>query len=88
MTRSAETGNLSMFLHDDYLTANAPAKLVLCLTGRLEYGLFVEKPLRHLGGGTRARSNGRVACHVGMLMPTLATRATLKIRMCADAWRG
>ena len=22
-------------------------------------------------GGTRARSNGRVACHVGMLMPTL-----------------
>ncbi len=38
-------------------------------------------------GGTRARSNGRVACHVGMLMPTLGharyTQDSHVRRLCA-----
>ena len=49
--------------------------------------LFIQ-PLRDSEcGDTRARSNGRVACHVGMLMPTLGharyTQDSHVRRLCA-----
>ena len=52
------------------------------------YGLFVKCVFEGAGcGGTRARSNGRVACRVGMLMPTLGharyTQDSHVRRLCA-----